>query len=164
MKTIKVGFSRPKKFKIFAFLIMKILKINYDHVYIRLHSDTYERDLIYQASKTMVNFMGSDIFDDENIVVKESVINMEDQDYKAMMQFAIDNAGKPYGVMSAVGLGIVKLIKQVFNKDINNPFGDGTTTWICDELVAYILKNFDSMNFNKNTDNLNPQDLYEQLS
>lgn len=138
MKII-VGFSRPKKWKPFAWLIMKGYGIDYDHVYVKFHSTTYDRDVIYQASGLMVNFMSNKRFDNENLTVAEYEIEISDEANIAIIQFAMDNAGVPYGILEAVGLMWVRAM-ELINKHVSNPFADGGTTYVCCELVGYILQ------------------------
>lgn len=161
---IKIGFSRPIKWKMFAWLIMKAYRINYDHVFISLNSAKYERELIYQASHTKVNFIGRILFLQDNLIIKEFEIDVTPENYKALMQFAIDNVGKPYGIKEAIGLGIVRLA-EIFGKKIKNPFGDSGRTYICSELGGYVLKQFTNFkNLDIDCDNLNPQQLERYLS
>lgn len=160
MSSIYVGFSRPKTWKPFAALIMWAYAIPYDHVYIRWHSDFLERDVIYQASSTMVNFMSPVIFESNNVIVKEFELAISDENRKAMIQFAMDNAGKPYGIKQCVGLGIVRLC-ELFGKNIKNPFADGTNSYVCCELGEYIIEEFNNVAVPYNPDTLNPKQFYD---
>lgn len=162
MNKVRIGFSKPKKWKPFAWLIMKAYGIPYDHVYVRVHSDKYNRDLIYQASKMMVNFMGLDVFLADNEVVKEFEVDMSPEAITAMMQFAIDNAGKPYGTVEAVGLGIVR-VAELLGFTIKNPLGDGGTTYVCSELAGFILKEFAGAQLSPDQDNWTPGYVYNFL-
>lgn len=158
-KTILVGLSRPKKWKAFAQLIMAGYGIPYDHVYVKFHSDKYDRDLIYQASKTMVNFVGSDMFLSNNLSIYEFEVEIPDDKVVAMMQFMIDNAGKPYGIKQCFGMAIVRVC-EIFGKYIENPFKDGGKTYVCSEIGAYILEQFAGAVIPKDIDDITPKDLY----
>lgn len=158
MEKIIIGFSRPKKWKIFAWAIMKAYDIPYDHVYIRFHSNYYIRDVIYQASSTMVNFMSPVIFKEENIIVKEFELDISDENKKNLVGFAMDNAGRPYGIKQCLGLAIVRIC-EFFGKNIKNPFSDGNKTYICCELGAYILKDYVGVDVPYDVDSLNPKQL-----
>src|ERR1051325_226822 len=162
MKSISVGFSRPNRWKPFAWLIMKAYNIPYDHVYIRVHSDKHDRDLIYQASGIAVNFMGPAIFDSNNVIVKEFKIDIADDKYQALMQFAIDNAGKPYGIKEVVGLAWVRVM-QLCGKTVKNPFKDGGATYVCCELVGHILEQFAGVDIPGSMYDWNPKDVYDFL-
>lgn len=163
METIVVGFSAPKKWKIFAWMIQTLYGTPYDHVYVRIHSDTYERDIIYQASKTMINFMGTTVFESDNVIYKEFSLEISLENKKAMMQFAIDNAGKPYSWKEALGLGIVKIC-ALFGKKIENPLKEQNTEYVCSTLAAYILKNYLDENLPEDFEDCGPKDIYDFLS
>lgn len=163
MKTIVVGFSKPKTWKPFAALIMKAYGIPYDHVYVRIHSDKYQRDLIYQASKLMVNFMGIDAFSQDNLIVDEFSVEITDDNKVKLMQFAIDNACKPYGISEALGLAIVRMA-QICGFTIKNPFGDGGKTYVCSELAGFILQQYAGAQIPENQDDMTPLDIFNYLS
>lgn len=160
MAIIKVGFSKPKTWKPFSALIMLGYGIPYDHAYIRYTSDFYNRDVIYQASSTMVNFMAPAIFEANNNVVQEFQINITDDKRKAMVGFAMDNAGKPYGIKECFGLAWVR-INELFGRRIKNPFADGGKTYVCCEMAATILEDFANIQVPYNLDTLNPKELYD---
>lgn len=159
MTSISIGFSRPKTWKPFAELIMLGYGIPYDHAYVRFHSDFYNRDVIYQASSTMVNFMSPVIFECNNVIVKEFQIQITDENRKAMVGFAMDNAGKPYGIKECFGLAWVRL-NEIVGRRIKNPFADGGTTYVCCEMAAAILNQYSSIKVPYDLDNLNPKELY----
>jgi hypothetical protein len=160
MSTIKIGFSRPSKWRLLAWVIMKVLRTRYDHVFVRIRSDTYERDIIYQASGLAVNFMSPTIFEKHNVVTDEFELPV--RDFKGMMQWCIDTAGVPYGVKAFIGLGIVKLL-AVFGKKIGNPFASGDETYICDKAAAKIMELYCGDDIPEDLDDLTPKDLYEYL-
>jgi hypothetical protein len=160
---IYVGFSRPKKWKPFAKLIMVLYSIPYDHVYIKFHSNSYDRDIIYQASKNFINFMGNIVFNSENEIIKEFKVEISDDSYKGLMQFAIDNAGKPYSLKEALGLGIVRIC-SLFGKKIQNPFKEGTSEYVCSVLAGYILKDYCNVELGEDFENIDPKYLYDLLS
>lgn len=161
MEKIIVGFSKPKKWKPFAWIIMKFYDIPYDHVYIKFWSSKFQRNVIYQASQLMVNFMGEKFFESENDVIKEFELDITDEDRTSMIQFAMDEAGKPYGMLNALGLAIVGIFDRL-GKKIKNPLGDGEKTYICCELVADILDRYTSVK-NIDSDTVNPKELYNIL-
>lgn len=160
MITVKIGFSRPKSWKPFAALIMFAYDIPYDHVYIKFHSNSFDRDVIYQASSIMVNFMSPVIFEQNNLVIKEFSLEISDPNYKSMIQFAIDNAGKPYGIKQCFGLAIVR-IYELLGKRIKNPFADGGATYVCCELGEYIIEEFDNIKLPFDQDTVNPKEFYD---
>lgn len=162
MEKLIIGFSRPKKWKPFAWLIMKGYGTNYDHVYVKFHSDYYDRDIIYQASSVMINFMGTKVFENDNIIVKEFSVDMTSDTKRDLMKFAIDNAGKPYSMKEVLGLAIVR-IAELLGKKIENPFKTGTDEYVCSVLGAYILENFGGTDVPGDFENVTPKMLYEFL-
>lgn len=162
MTNVIIGFSKPKKWKIFAALIMWFYDVPYDHVYVKFYSKRYDRDLIYQASKMMVNFMSPSVFEEENVVIQEFTLPISAKSKKKAMQFAIDNAGKPYGILECLGLAWIKICAN-FGHKVKNPFGDGRTTYVCSELGAFILRDCD-LKLPDDPENLSPKDLYDFLT
>ena len=162
MNSIIVGFSKPKTWKPFAALIMWGYNIPYDHVYIKLHSNTYNRDLIYQASGISVNFMSPIIFNNLNSIIKEFNLSISDQAHKAMIQFAIDTVGKPYGIKECLGLAIVR-IAELLGKKIKNPFKFDGKTYVCSELASFMLKEYLNLNLDQDINLITPKDLYTYL-
>jgi hypothetical protein len=160
MDTIKIGFSRPKKWKPFATLIMKGYGIPYSHVYIKIWSEKYQRNLIYQASHTMVNFMGTELFDRENEIVREFPVEISAQSRTDLMQFAIDNAGIPYGVKNAFGLAVQRLA-QLCGFKIKNPFSDGSKSFVCCEIAGYVLESFANVDLPQDLNEITLEQIYD---
>lgn len=159
MSTIIIGFSKPKKWMPFAKLIMFGYGINYDHTYIKVYSKRLDRTLVYQASKSMVNFMGKDVFEKDNIVIKEISFDITTENETNILKFAIDNAGKPYGAKACFGLAIVRIF-EIFGKTIKNPFNDKGSTYFCSELVCTILQSTGIV-IPKDPDDMTPKDVYK---
>lgn len=163
MKTLIVGFSKPKTWKPFAWLIMTGYSIPYDHVYIKVKSDSMNRNLLYQASQLAVNFMAEEIFLTSNDVVQEFEVSIAPENYLKLLQFAIDNSGKPYGIKEAFGLALVRIC-EVFGRKIQNPFNDGGATYVCSELVGYILKEYAGAQISESVDDITPKDLFAYMT
>jgi hypothetical protein len=141
--TITFGFSRPSKLwppPLFAWLIMLFDWSKFSHAYIRFHSDSYDRDLVYQASGLRVNFMGWKLFKSQEVIVKEFDIEVTPETKQAVIQFAIDRVGTPYALWAAIiGIPAVK-IAAMFGYKIKNPvsqMGD-----FCSELAALVMKDY----------------------
>jgi len=159
MKQITIGFSKANtSFPIFSWLILWALKIPYSHVYLKYTDDYTERVVYYQASHDLVNYMGQSTFLGQETVIQEFVFNVSDTNMKTIRQFAIDQAGKPYGVMEIIGLAYVLICAKLGIK-ANNPFKDAGTTWICDQLVAGILSACDGVKLPTDVNNMTPLDV-----
>ena len=157
MKTIAIGFSRPKKFMILSWFIRKIQHTDYSHVYIKFTSDKYKRNLIYQASGLQVNFVGEQVFADHCEVVKECQLQVSDEIYHKMMTFAIDKAGYPYS------------LKQLFNIVIYtwtgkaHVLGSGRSAYVCSELAGEMLKTILNVSISEDLDIITPKDVDDAL-
>jgi hypothetical protein len=162
MKKIIIGFSKPNKWKPFAELIKGMLNTNYDHVYIKFHSSSCDRDIIYQASKLMVNFVGVFVFESENIIIKEFEIDISNENYTKLMQFVIDNAGKPYSFKEIIGLTWVN-INRLFGRRVENPYKEGNSAYVCSTIVGYIIENFTSQSILLDSQDMSPKDIYDLL-
>lgn len=162
MKQVIIGFSRPKEFKVLAKLIMLNEKTNYSHAYIKFNALSFDRSLIYQASGKQVNFEGSVHFNTHAILVEEYEISIEDDLYKRLMQFCIDNAGIPYGLKATIGLVWVK-INKLFGKKIDNPFNDGDASLFCSELAYNCLKLINESSDTDIGEDISPKDLNDLI-
>jgi len=162
MRTVTIGFSKPKEFKIFAKLIMWYEESDWSHAYVKFNAVNIERHLIYQASGRMVNFEGSIHFENHALSIHEYQIDVTDEQYKSVMQFCVDNAGVKYGILSALGAGLVKLGKKL-NISIKNPFEDGNRSQFCSELAARVLNQLSLINLDYDLDDITPKDLKEAL-
>lgn len=162
MNEVVIGFSKPFKFKPFAELIKFVFGTPYDHVFIRFESNFFSRSLIYQASRLMVNFMGLATFSKENLIIKEFRICLTDEEMQNLIKFAIDNAGKDYGMMEALGLGLVRVF-ELCGQTIKNPFGAGTQNYVCSVLAAYVLQEFTSVKLVKDFQDMSPKDVWDFL-
>jgi hypothetical protein len=161
MDSIIIGFSKPKKWKIFSWLIMTGYNIPYDHVYIRWYSSKLNRDIVYQASGMTVNFMGQQFFDN-NDVIEEFCIPITPGNKLAMVQFAMDNAGKPYGIKECFGLAWVRIC-QLFGKTIKNPFNADGTTYVCSELAGFLIQEYAGIEVDSDIADITPLELYNTL-
>lgn len=164
MKKLYIGFSKPrnKKFPIISWLIRLFENTPYSHVYIRWNSDYLERSIIYQASGSSVNFEEGRNFIKKNEILTEFELLVSEDIEKNIKQKAMDLCNISYGIKQISGLLLVKLFK-LFNKNIQNPFSDGSATYVCSELVAdlLIVTDFES---DKSLDNITPKDIYNYFN
>jgi len=156
MKTVSIGFSRPSKWKLLSWIIRKVQGTDYSHVYLRFHSDSLDRDLIYQASGLQVNFVGKTLFEKDHIAVKEFDLQISDEAHKKALQFAVDTAGMPYSIKQLFGILVYSLTgKRVLQ--------DGRSAYVCSELVAQMLSEDLGITITKDLDIVTPKDVYNIL-
>jgi len=164
MKKITIGFS-SHEYNLLSWAIRTVENTPYSHVYIKVHSDSLDRDIIYQASGLAVNFVGTKIFEEKAIIIKEFELDVSDETYLTVIRFAIDQAGKPYGLLDLLGFLYMKAGRAMgFNT--HNPIRDGEQSYVCSELVATIIAEFIDKNVEKKEplEDITPRGLYEYLS
>ena len=158
MKSITIGFSKPQVFKFYAWLIMKCDRATFDHAYLKFHSDSLDRDIIYQAVGKGVQFIGKLQFEKHSKAIEEYRLNIEENNYTTMMRFCVDNAGISYGFKEVLGLALVKLCAK-FGKHIANPFNQGAKEEFCSEIVSRCLNEAKPDEFNIDAENISPKEL-----
>lgn len=163
MQQITIGFSKSSAtFPIFSWLIILTQKTPYSHVYVKYNDPDLNRVMYYQASHTVVNYMSEAVFLAQETVVQEFTFSVSDESFIAMEQFAADNAGKPYGTLEIIGLGVVQLA-SLFNIKMHNPLREAGSTWICDQLIAAMLAACNNVKLPMPLDDMTPQDVYAMV-
>jgi len=157
---IIIGFSTHKSFNLLSWVIKKVERTDFSHVYVKIFSKSLDRYLVYQASGLAVNFCGQDTFYAHNKDVAEFAIAVTPEQKIEVLKKCVDLAGKPYGMKDLIGIGLVRLAGLIRWK-IRNPFADGSKTYICSETAATILVvigfKFEEL------DSTTPKDIYEKL-
>lgn len=161
MENVIFGFSTPKKFHILPWIIRKVEKTEFSHVYIKIYSVEAQRWLIYQASGMKVNFIGADKFEETNKIIAEFPLRTSKKDKKQILQEAVDSLGIDYGMKQLMGMGLVRLCALI-NVKISNPFADGSATYICSEAAATILVKHFGFKL-EDLDDVTPKEVYEQV-
>lgn len=154
MKTIKIGFSKPNKFKIGAWLIQKWINKEYSHVYIR-YIDDQGRDIVFQAAHGTVHPVLFTIFLKENVVCKEIDMEFSDLEYQEVRDFYYYNMGSKYDYFNLIKIVVYDLMIR-FNLKINTNDCSG---YICSELAAKMLKKVKNIIFNKSLNLVRPDDV-----
>lgn len=157
MREVTVGFSKPrgKIFPIFSWIIRWFQGTSYSHVYVK-HMTKYGIEIVYQASGAQVNFVSGAIFEDHNVVLSEFYFNIHDITFDNYMKYCINNAGRPYSVLQALGI----LLRDFFDLE-SNPFGNGKNSYVCSELVGEILADMSGVILQEPTlELLTPRDIY----
>jgi hypothetical protein len=133
--SIIIGFS-TNKHSILSRIICKIEGTPYSHVYVRFYSESIGRWLVYHAALNSVHFDNHPSFLSKNHVIEEFELKTQYDCKVEALQLCVDRVGTPYGKAQLVGMGLVRLVKSVFNVKISNPWTGGQ---VCSELVARIL-------------------------
>lgn len=135
-----IGFSTKKHENAFSYVIKKVENTKYSHVYLKFYSKSLDRYLVYHATGDGLYFLGFVKFSNENKIFKEYLISASEEEKTKILKWCVDNSGKEYGKLQIIGIGIVRLIKHLFGKVINNPFANGDKKQVCDETVARVLQ------------------------
>lgn len=135
---LQIELSKPNKWKPLAWLIMLCEGSKYSHASISLWADSLDRTLIYQATGSGVHFIGQAAFDLEHVVVDKYCFDISPEAKTKVLQWAIDNCGKPYGRIQLLGLGLKRLVRLLGFK-MKNPFASGKDNYICCKLAAAAL-------------------------
>lgn len=162
MAKLIIGFSKPKGFRIVSKLIRWVDGVPFSHTYIRWYSTFFDRDIIYQASGSAVNFMEGKRFDSSNDTIDVFEFDINDNTHIKIIQFAMDNSGIKYSIKQLIGLGIVRLV-SLLGFQIKNPFSNGRSSYVCVELVSQVLIDYLNYNINKDLDEMTLKDAYDLL-
>ena len=161
---MEICFTTPKNFNPFSWLIREIENRDYSHVVLKWHSDSLDRELVYQSNIHGMLFIGGKKFDSKNNIVKSYTMNFEEFQDRRVMQWCIDVSGGSYDIGA--------IFKSLCNKTLNL-FGiksiqfktNGHRTTICSELVANAIYPFFSLHINPDSIELmTPSDLDKLLS
>lgn len=164
MRNVIIGFSKPKHFKLYAWLIMKFDKANFDHAYLRFISENLNRSIIYQAVGKGVQFIGKTLFEAHSEPIEEYQLIVSDDSYTKLMQFCIDNAGISYGFKQVLGACIVKIAAK-FGKEIKNPFANQLHSEFCSEIALRCLNVIDTEKFKDiDPESITPKELQILIS
>ena len=156
MRTIRIGFSKPrgKVFPLFSWAIRLYERTAFSHVYVRWQTK-YGFPLCYQASSTMINFMGPSAFDKHLAVVEEFSFDVPDDKWEEFMKFCLESVGKDYAIKGVFGV----LIADFFRLK-KNPFDRGENRQYCAELVTRLLSHL-GMDLNVDADRVKLKQVHE---
>lgn len=159
MNNLIVGFSKAKSRTAFvSHLIRLFQKTPFSHTYLTFYSQKYDRWLVYQASKTAVNFMEYNHFLENNIIVDEFNIPITEEQHKSAITYAIDTVGRPYSLKALIGFAF-----ELFGYKPKWLLDNGEKAFICSELVVRTLEVSDIITYFENPDYVTPKELYEYL-
>jgi hypothetical protein len=154
---IKIGFSRNKKNKIGSRLIQWWMGTKFSHTFFLYKPDILDNEIVFQAIGSGVNFLAYDNFLDHNHVVSLYEIDLDNDQYRKLINKFVQCSGNKYGYWQNIG----DLVSKIFKLN-RNIMVDGTN---CSTLVSKYLKELDPEAF-KNLKDLNlvtPKDVYDYL-
>lgn len=128
MKKITIGFSKPKKQKIFSLAIQLIEKREYSHSYIIID------DMVYHAAHGMVHSVLLANFTKNNECILSYDIKISQELFDAAFVFLKNTLGVTYGFDQILGIFIQKIFRKREPIIINN-----SQRIVCSELCARYL-------------------------
>jgi hypothetical protein len=161
MKTITIGFSTSINhiFPIYSWLIKLIYNTRYSHTYMKFHSDSLNRDIIYESVGVGVRFVGFKYWQKHSKVIREFDLQISDEQYRNLMVHCVDQAGIKYGRLQVVGI----LISKILGLRVN-PFRNGDSEKVCSEEMGKVVSMTTGYIFEKGWDLLTPPDIYKALN
>lgn len=139
MAQLKLGLSKRSSFNLVSKLITIVQGTPYSHAYVKIPMAQFDREIIFQASGFAVNFEAETLFNSQDTIVEEYEYDISDDTMTQVVQFALDQVGKPYSMLEFIGFGWI-LVCQIFGKKVVNPFGNSGSSYICSVLVATVLQ------------------------
>lgn len=159
MRTIYVGFSSPKTWKIGSATIKAWIKKPYSHVFVAWKSDQFSRVLVYHAAHGKVHFLSMDRLLADNQMIKMYKLDITEEQYVHLVTKCIDLAGEDYGYAELFKIVLKDLCDSVRIqcKMIENDRG-----YICSELLAELLINLGA-SFDRPTFIIRPDHIEQAL-
>jgi hypothetical protein len=132
-----IGFSNPHnvRFPIYAWLIKKVFKTQFSHVYIRFYVAKYDRWLVYESVGKGSRFIEYSNWQQHALPFEEFEVPVTDDQKNQIIVSFIDDLGTKYGILQAIGLGIKQLAKRWFKIKMSNPLPEEDKE-ICSEAVT----------------------------
>ncbi len=132
---LTVGFSKPTAWFVPGSWAIRLAENSpFSHAFIRWHSNSLNRDMVYQASHGLVHFMSGEKFDKKNKTMVAYEFELDGVQALSVIQKCVDFAGSKYGKLELIGMAFERLT------GIRSPFRDGNKTFVCSELVGEVLR------------------------
>jgi hypothetical protein len=158
MKQLTIGFSKPIKSKIGAWLIEKWMNKPYSHVFF-YYQDDQKRDLVFQAAHGLVHLISLERFLHDNKIVKTYVLDATPGEYQAFRDYYYSKLGLPYDFMDLVFVFLFKLLGKL---GIKHQFPN-YSGYICSELASDCLAKVFKVPLNKPANMYDPSDVEDLL-
>lgn len=133
MRTIKIGFSKPKNkiLPVFSWLIRLYEQIPYSHVYISWKTSGGQT-VCYHAANTMIHFLGEEAFNSSVQPVEEYEITIDEENFDGLIEFCFKYCGFKYALKEVLKI-------PLYDLGILKPSVDNPRKQYCAELVARAL-------------------------
>lgn len=132
------------------------MKTDYSHVYVRWYLESQERTIVYQASHGSVHFQSLDNFTRDNIIVREFILDITEEQFKKFSQKCIDLAGEKYSKLELLQIWLSDALGGMIQ------FKD-QPGYICSELMCELLEDL-GLIFDKPKYLVKPKDILDTLT
>jgi hypothetical protein len=139
MRILTFGFSTPKKQTILSRLIRLVENTKYSHTYLSYYDEQFQGRIVYHAAFMNVHITPCSVFDEHNAIVESYAVMVTDEQKAAVLKLCGEYLDKPYGRSQIVGMGLVRLMHLWLGVKVKNPLADGSSTFVCSELMGRIL-------------------------
>jgi hypothetical protein len=155
MRKISFVATRPKKFKIGAWLIMKYMGSDYSHVAFLFHSSrSDEKFYPYEATgHNKVNFLGQETWENKNIVVTKITKEISEDNYNELLDYAMSMCGEDYAFKQNIAIALEKI--NIYIKSWNSGKN-------CSELIKKFAAKLGYM-LGEDDDRITPRQAMEKL-
>lgn len=165
MRKIKIGFSYPKKFMPFAWLIKLYTREPFSHVYVEYLDEITGQEMMAESSHGEFHKITKENWLGKNTIINEFDIDISDDSFYLIMRHINNHLQVDYSVTNIFGIPFYDLYEltnwKIFLK-IAKLFTDGASRLICSESVSFILIML-GIEFNRPSDFLRPDHIYEAL-
>lgn len=154
------GLSRSKSpFAIFSKSIMEIEKRPFSHVFVLFEEPVSKIPVVFHAAKGFVHFMPLSRFEQSNEIVKRYEVNFEDDKFKDLWTYMVENAGVKYSRLQIISIFVSKIFKA--NKGFVQ---NKSTEMICSELCLMILNQLNIKGYERSQDDITPSEFDAWIS
>jgi len=159
--TLHIEFTRPTKwFSPISWLIRAVQCTPYSHVRLRW-TNTTDRDLVYHASGSSVDFVGTiaQSYEKNQVtVIKSYSLPVDKKQYRKLIDVCMLYANVKYSKLQVVKIGLLSLGlgKGWFTKD-------GEYAQVCSELVARVIEQVYDKDLGLDPDVAGPKEIDKAL-
>lgn len=159
MKRLTFGFSKARNpYAVLSRAICWAQGTPFSHVYVKFAWPAASTNLIYQASKTHVNFEIEQSFHEHAVTVQEIEFDLDEEVWKRVATFIACNLNKPYSRLQIAGFAL-KLLAEKVGINCIKPVKNGMDEFICSELGAELYQLVKGVNLD--AESMTPNDLYK---
>jgi hypothetical protein len=145
MTNLSILKTKPKEFKLLAWLIMKIEGTSFSHVAISYVDESMDIRYVAEARGGGIRILSNTQFKQDNFIVSGSHYECDLDRIKAAHKYIYNQLAKNYDKKMLLGLGVMRLkilLCKILKceKAPSNPFKNGDYSQVCCELGLNVIK------------------------